>query len=659
MDQDSAPGGKSSWRDRLGIPKDEAENNAGEGARRPVPEATRMAPRAPMAPSAPMAPNAPIAPAATRAPLQPARPAPLATRSELTAPGGPARSAASEGLAERLRQQREAAERLAEQRLALARQRAAARVQEAQASTAPQIAAPSASATETVKAPAPAPAAPPTPAAPSSTAPAAPVQPRFSFADEINRSKRAPIAPARPAGMAPLRPSSAPLAPPSAGSRAEPRLDGARMPGAPLAPRPPLRPRIDETKRTNSDLVDDFEDGFLEPAGSSYSEPRPQPLRPPLALASVTRADQAGSEDDRFFTAQRVAALDKEAAPRKGPLLLLGSLLGVIVLLAIGIFVWQQMPASTATAPVDAEVPVVSAPAEPIKMEPSAESSGDDAAADDVAGKKQIYDRILGDEEQGGVPENIVPSEEAPVPQGATEDSFATTPDEPPASVPPAAEPPSDDLLPIPTEPDVPGPSGALDIQETLDGQQPDAMASALPVPAETQMAPSVPQAPSAPAEVAAIDVPADTPADTPAVEIPGLETTAPAAPGPVSLVVTPRPKPRQLAEKPVAPALPPAAPATVASVDSAAPVVVPTAYVAQLSSLNSEADAKAEFSRVRSAHSAIVGSLTPVITKADLGTRGTIFRLGLGPLLSKDSASKLCAQLIAAGEKDCIVRRQ
>jgi cell division septation protein DedD len=93
--------------------------------------------------------------------------------------------------------------------------------------------------------------------------------------------------------------------------------------------------------------------------------------------------------------------------------------------------------------------------------------------------------------------------------------------------------------------------------------------------------------------------------------------------------------------------------------VDAAAPVPAVTAYVAQLSSLNTEANAQAEYNRVRSAHSAIVGSLTPLITPAELGTTGTIFRLSLGPLASKEAASKLCAQLIAAGEKDCIVRRQ
>ncbi len=673
MDQDSASGGKSSWRDRLGIPKDEAEGNAGEAARRLAPEAPRMAPRAPLPPAAPMTQGTSRPPGFTpAAPLQPARPAPLSGRTEAGAMAPAARSAASEGLAERLRLQRESAERMAEQRLALARQRAAARVQEAQIPTAPRIAAPAETDHGTATPPATPPAMPPAtpPAMPAASAPApvpaASAQPRFSFAEEVNRAKRAPIAPARPASLPPQRTSTAPLAPPAPGSRPEPRLEGLRSSPAPIAPRPPLRPRIDEDRAIrpfNSDLQQDFEEGYLEPSGT-YSEPRTQPMRPPLALTSIPRGNKAASDDEAYFTAERVAGLDRETTTRKGPLLLLGSLLGVIVLFAIGIFLWQQMPSDTATAPSDAEIPLVSAPAEPIKMEPSVETSGDETTPSEVTGKKQIYDRILGDEEQGGVPENIVPSEEAPVPQGAATDSLATTPDTPSIAEPPAAEPPSDDLLPIPAEPETPGPNGSLDVEA------PETMASALPVPAETQMAAAEPAAPAeveatqalpeTPAEAIA-ETPAETTAETPAVEIPGLDVATPPAPGPVSLVVTPRPKPKQLAAKPVAPALPPAAPSTeqVASVDAAAPVPTATAYVAQLSSLNTEADAKAEFSRVRSAHSAIVGSLTPVITPADLGTTGTIFRLALGPLASKEAASKLCAQLIAAGEKDCIVRRQ
>ena len=560
MDQDSVSGGKSSWRDRLGIPKDEAEGNIAEVAGRPVPEATRTAPRAPFSSAeagrpASAAPSSPMAP---RAPLPSARPAPLSPRMEpdasqsSTAP----RPNASEGLAERLRVQREAAERMAEQRLALARQRAAARVQEAQATAAPRIVAPGAAPAAPAVPIAKAPPANPAAAAPAAAPPAA-VQPRFSFADEINRAKRAPAAPVRPATLPPLRASNAPHGAPatSSGHRSDPRFDGLRAPTAPAAPRPPLRPRIADGQTSQpfgSDFNDDFEDNFLEPA-ATHAGQRPQAVRPPLALASVRRNDQAGSSEDQYFSAERVADIDKKPAQRKGPLLLLGSLLGIIMLFAVGIYVWQQTPSDTASEPAAADVPVVTAPVAPIKMEPSAETNGDEVAAGEVAGKKQIYDRILGDEEQGGVPENIVPSEESPVPQGAATDSFATTPIETPASVPPAAEPPADDLLPIPAEPEAPGPNGALDLEP------PAAMASALPVPAETQLA--EPET-AAPAEVAALDPPAietpaietpavetpavetaavETPADTPAVKIPGVDSSAPAAPGPISLVVTPR----------------------------------------------------------------------------------------------------------------------
>ena len=678
MDQDSASGGKGSWRDRLGISKDDAENQA-ETLKKAAPEAPRMAPRAPLAP----APAGRAAPMAPRAPLASARPATLGSRSEpaaagtavsaappratASAPATAPRSPASEGLAERLRVQREAAERLAEQRLALARQRAAARVQETK------------TATDTAKLAAPAqPAAieSPAPVAPSmslssdtpdtpDTAPAAAsspaAQPRFGFAsDEISRAQRAPLAPSKPLGAAPpprsqlAAPLSAPVKAPEA--RPEPRLDATALRGslAPSAPRAPLRPRPAEAKPDpafTNDFGDDFEEGFLD-TGNAYEEPRPvpAPARAPLSLASVNREAQPDLEEEQYFTADRLASMEKDTTRSKTPVLLLGSLLGIIVLFAIGIFVWQQMPSSTVSAPVEAEVPVVAAPAEPVKTVPLAETTAEDA---DAAAKKQFYDRILGDEEQADQPSTIVPSEELPVPQEAAPESSVASPEPLPAAEAPAAEAASEEnSLPIPAEPEpepeAPGPSGALD------DESPDPFAAVLPVPAEANMAETVVET--------VVETPAASVAEAPATPAQVQAVEAPAAPAPIALIVPPKPKPRPVAlAKPVAPALPPSVPANeqVASVDPVAPVPTVTAYVAQLASLNTENDAKAEFTRVRSAHSAIVGSLTPVITKADLGTKGTIFRLGLGPLASKEAASKLCAQLIAAGEKDCIVRRQ
>ena len=83
------------------------------------------------------------------------------------------------------------------------------------------------------------------------------------------------------------------------------------------------------------------------------------------------------------------------------------------------------------------------------------------------------------------------------------------------------------------------------------------------------------------------------------------------------------------------------------------------TGYVVQLASFRSEAEAAGEFRRLQSRHPQLVGTLQQRIQRADLGASGTFYRLGVGPLGSKDLASRLCNSLIAAGEKDCLVRRQ
>ena len=80
------------------------------------------------------------------------------------------------------------------------------------------------------------------------------------------------------------------------------------------------------------------------------------------------------------------------------------------------------------------------------------------------------------------------------------------------------------------------------------------------------------------------------------------------------------------------------------------------TGYVAQVASLRSEAEARAELDRLRGSYGNLIGNLSTRITKATVaGT--TRYRLGFGPLPSRSAAAKLCSSLIAAGERDCAVR--
>ena len=78
--------------------------------------------------------------------------------------------------------------------------------------------------------------------------------------------------------------------------------------------------------------------------------------------------------------------------------------------------------------------------------------------------------------------------------------------------------------------------------------------------------------------------------------------------------------------------------------------------YVAQVASLRSEAEARAELDRLRSAYGDLIGGLWARITKATVAG-STRYRLGFGPLPSRNAAAKLCSSLIAAGEHDCAVR--
>ena len=78
--------------------------------------------------------------------------------------------------------------------------------------------------------------------------------------------------------------------------------------------------------------------------------------------------------------------------------------------------------------------------------------------------------------------------------------------------------------------------------------------------------------------------------------------------------------------------------------------------YVAQLASFRSEAEALAEYDRLRSRHGGLLNGLSPRVTKAVV-SGSSRYRLGVGPLASRNDASKLCSNLIAAGERDCLVR--
>ena len=108
------------------------------------------------------------------------------------------------------------------------------------------------------------------------------------------------------------------------------------------------------------------------------------------------------------------------------------------------------------------------------------------------------------------------------------------------------------------------------------------------------------------------------------------------------------------------------AAPAQVASAPQAAvaapaaPAVKPAgtgAYVAQLGSFKTKAEANQEYARLVAIHGAIIQRYAPIIEEANVAST-TRYRLNIGPMATNDVASSLCSSLFAAGERDCLVHR-
>lgn len=143
-------------------------------------------------------------------------------------------------------------------------------------------------------------------------------------------------------------------------------------------------------------------------------------------------------------------------------------------------------------------------------------------------------------------------------------------------------------------------------------------------------------------------------------------EETAPPA---TTITVVPRPKPPVPAQRTRAfaasgqattPAAETRAPApqtqTAATQTRATPTIPKGAYIVQVSSQRSRKQAQDAYSSLQRRFPSVLGNVQPVIQKADLGDRGTYYRVRLGPY-QQQAAAKLCSNLKSAGG-DCFVRR-
>jgi hypothetical protein len=502
----------------------------------------------------------------------------------------------------------------------------------------------------------------------------------FDAFAEVHYRRHAPMEAAPPSpqpetgieSLATWREQTRPRQKPSGPSFRQRLAEGAAESSAPL--------RISSEMRydTADPLASDPEIAAAAAAAESFGNVSPERARPaPLAYDQAADesgygyvpgygpAAESGHEDDEH---------EIRASSSRRPLILVGGLLGVVLVGAIGFFAITSF-----TGGNDGPPPLIAADTGPTKVRPE---NPDGAASSEQS--KLIYDRVGGD---------TADAELAP-------DRTVTTVSRPEAQQTDASREISRIILPNPTDPqiedeaaaasaesDTVGPKRVRTVVVRPDGtivssnSAPATAAAAAPPPAAAPVA-------SAPPEVAAAESVARASTPAPAAR----ETVAPMVPDEPAIADEPddlgfaddwesdeaitadsvpvgatKPAPATTAAAPAQrdtgpiSLLPKSEPARVASVapaeqkPAAAAPAAGGSYFVQVSSQRSEAAALAAYREVQRRFPSVLSDREPDIQRADLGSRGVYYRARVSPGLSGSEAVSLCTSLKNAGG-DCIV---
>jgi hypothetical protein len=221
--------------------------------------------------------------------------------------------------------------------------------------------------------------------------------------------------------------------------------------------------------------------------------------------------------------------------------------------------------------------------------------------------------------------------------QPAPPDDQADSASAPQASAPkpaPMAEPPKPVPAPVmPAAPPIPKPVAMV----APPPKPAPVAAKPAPVPPPKSVAALIQQANSAPEPVKSAAKPVSPP---PAMKQAVMPPPAPAiATG----------APRQLGAA-TAPPSPKVATATLAPVPVAKPVAGGGQFVLQIGAYKSQADAEAAWRDYKGRHAALLSGYSDDVQQADLGPKGTWYRLRVGGLADREVAVALCDRLKADG---------
>lgn len=287
--------------------------------------------------------------------------------------------------------------------------------------------------------------------------------------------------------------------------------------------------------------------------------------------------------------------------------------------------------------------PVVQADSRPVKEAPDQQTASNDPAHKN----KLIYDRLQNDD-QTAENDHLVPRQEdlavPNMPGMATADAGGAPQPPMPGGAPGAA----------PADPSAgPAQVASVDDPDANDGG-PRRVKTMLVRPDGSMASPPPDAAQAAPDAAAA--APAAQPAQAHFASAAGTPAAAPA----------PQPAPDNAEPDQVA-SIPPAAPqakpkaAKPAASDEAAakPSSGSSHFVVQVGSKKNQTEALATFADMQQKYPTLLANYRPMVQKADLGSKGVWYRLRIGPIGDKSSATKLCSQLKSQGLSDCLVMTQ
>jgi hypothetical protein len=326
-------------------------------------------------------------------------------------------------------------------------------------------------------------------------------------------------------------------------------------------------------------------------------------------MANYDRGVYEPSDEVRVFDGSEE---DDDVEGSRLPLLIV---LALLVLAMFGGVVWLAYTQGVARG--RGETPVLTAAAGPERVAPPQGSGGNTVPYQGF----KIYEQPAPPDDSDNAP---APAKPAATPAPVAE---APKPAPPPVAAAPAPAPVAEAPKPVPPP-----------------ASKPVAVApKPAPAPAKPVEAPAKAAAAAPPKSVAALIQQANS--------VPAVEASKPAAAAkqaPASLGGPATGAPRQLgaAATPVPASAKSAAPAAT----SAAKPAASGGYVLQIGAYKSQSDADAAWKVYKAKHSALLSAYSDDVQQADLGEKGTWYRLRIAGFADKDMASSLCDRLKTDG---------